>query len=91
MPIDRPRLGLTTLLMAAALAAAWPVLADQPLSAIDWLSQSLVTPAAMPLVKEPPVTGKGATPDSVTVQTLGADTTDSLGVLAPSVTGLPTN
>ncbi len=89
MPIDRPSFGLTTLLIAAAFA--WQARADQPLSAIDWLSQSLVTPAAMPLVKEPPVTGKGALPDSVTVQTLGADTADGLGVLAPSVTGLPAN
>ena len=62
----------------------------KPLSAIDWLSQSLVTPAALPAPPaEPPVSPKGATPDTVTVQTLGADTTDSLGVLPASVTGLP--
>ncbi|MGV8986308.1 MAG: hypothetical protein ACOH2H_08505 [Cypionkella sp.] len=60
-----------------------------PLSAIDWLSQSLVTPAALPKPTEPPVSHKGVVPDSVTVQTLGADTTDSLGVLPPDVTGLP--
>ncbi|MBI1172754.1 hypothetical protein GC209_15265 [bacterium] len=62
-----------------------------PLSAIDWLSQSLVTPAALPVPTEPPVASSGTVPDAVTVQTLGADTTDSLGVLAPGVTGLPQN
>ena len=89
MPISR--------LTAAALLACLPLAAwaqaksAQPLSAIDWLSQSLVTPIAMapPRAVEPPVTQKGASPESVTVQTLGADTTDSLGVLSPSVTGLP--
>ena len=65
-------------------------LPDKPLSAIDWLSQSLVTPAAMPAPPtEPPVSPQGVAPDSVTVQTLGVDTTDSLGVLPAAVTGLP--
>ena len=81
------------LLMAlplVALADTAPVKPAKPLSAIDWLSQSLVTPAAMPATPtEPPVSPKGVTPDSVTVQTLGADTTDSLGVLPATVTGLP--
>lgn len=105
MPIDGLvlRIGAVVFLTAQPLAA----LADQlpkaaqtapqtapqkaPLSAIDWLSQSLVSPVAMPMVTEPPVTRQGAEPHSVTVQTLGADTADSLGVLPPSVTGLPRN
>ncbi len=48
----------------------------------------MVTPAAMPIPVEPPVTPQSASPDSVTVQTLGVETTDSLGVLPPAVTGL---
>lgn len=75
-------LGLTLALPAP------PARAEQPLSAIDWLSQSLVTPVAQPKVAEPPVT-KDALPDQVTVQSLGLITTDSLGILPPAVTGLP--
>lgn len=60
-----------------------------PLSAIDWLSQSLVTPAAMPAPVEPPVSKKGAAPEDVTVQTLGVESTDALGLLPPDVTHLP--
>lgn len=84
MPIDRRQA------LAAALAL-WPFAAgaEQPLSAIDWLSQSLVTPAAMPAPVEPPVTPQGDQAGSVTTQTLGASSIDSLGVLAPEVTGLP--
>ncbi len=59
-----------------------------PLSAIDWLSQSLVTPAAMPKPVEPPV-AQGLDPEGVTVQPLGDATTDSLGILPSTVTGLP--
>jgi hypothetical protein len=59
-----------------------------PLSAIDWLSKSLVTPAALPRVVEPPV-AQDAAPEGITVQPLGAATTDSLGILPSTVTGLP--
>jgi hypothetical protein len=83
-------LGLPGLVICGATSA---VRAEQqqpaPLSAIDWLSQSLVTPAAMPAPVEPPVSKKGATPENVTVQTLGADSTDGLGLLPPEVTKLP--
>ena len=78
--------GLTGIGMAQAQKASAE---KPPLSAIDWLSQSLVTPAALPVPSEPPVSATGATLDNVTVQTLGADTTDSLGILPPAVTGLP--
>jgi hypothetical protein len=91
MPIERNGFGLGVCVLALGILAS-PGMAEtakHPLSAIDWLSQSLVTPAALPMPKEPPVSSTGAAPDSVTVLTLGAETTDSLGVLPPAVTGLP--
>ena len=48
--------------------------AEAPLSAIDWLSQSLVTPAAQGLTprNEPPIGGAGAAvPEAVTTSVLG--------------------
>jgi hypothetical protein len=67
---------------------------DAPLSAIDWLSQSVQTPitAAAPLEPmspaEPPVANSAATPD-VTVSPLDSGSPDGVGLLPPSVTGLP--
>lgn len=76
---------------AALILSLWPALAlgqeAEPLSAIDWLSQSLVTPVAQPRAAEPPVSAPVA--EGVTTETLGAQSVDALGVLAPSVTGLP--
>ncbi|MEI6097863.1 MAG: hypothetical protein WCS20_06100 [Alphaproteobacteria bacterium] len=66
--------------------------AEAPLSAIDWLSKSLVTPAvqALPRVTEPPVGRVGAAvPDSVTTSVLGQVGLDAVGILPPQVTGLP--
>ena len=84
--------------LAAVLAAltlvASPAQSEAPLSAIDWLSQSLVTPAAQPLVKpdEPAVTGQGgALPEAVTTSVLGQSALDAVGILPPQITGLPRN
>lgn len=89
-------------LMAALLAAA-PVAAQdrsgragEPLSAIDWLSDSVELPspggsgaeAAAAPADEPPATEDATTP-TVTVQTLGAPTPDTVGLLPTSTTGLP--
>ncbi|MAM60591.1 hypothetical protein [Maritimibacter sp. UBA3975] len=74
------------------------VLAQQdpgtPMSAINWLSDSLATPADEPLgpapVGEP--AQSGAEVAAVTVTPLGADQgtrPDAIGLLAPHVTGLP--
>lgn len=67
-----------------------------PLSAIDWLSQSVATPAAqdtggLPLViDEPPVTGQGgALPEPVATTALDGPSPDSVGLIAPAVSGLP--
>ena len=72
------------------LLALWPGLAlaqEQPLSAIDWLSKSLVTPVVQPAPVEPPVTPQAT--EGVTTETLGAASADALGLLPPTVTGLP--
>lgn len=73
------------------LVAAWPglALAEQPLSAIDWLSQSLSAPQTT--LPRPPANGPetaAAAPD-VTVQTLAGQVPDAVGILSTKVTGLP--
>lgn len=72
-----------------------------PLSAIDWLSESVEQPAVavappragtqatrIPDANEDPVANSAA-PPSVTVQPLGGGAPRVLGILPPSVTGLP--
>jgi hypothetical protein len=75
---------------AVALLAClpWAALAEQPISAIDWLSESVATPVAAPPPAEPPVSGGVTVPD-VAVSVIGQPTPDAAGVLPPSVTGLP--
>lgn len=74
--------------------AAGPALAQDegaPLSAIDWLSQSVaVEPAAAPrgLPGEPPVAETAVAPE-VTVTPLDIPSPDGTGLLPPDVTGLP--
>jgi hypothetical protein len=71
-----------------------PALAEsqgQPLSAIDWLSQSVASSSTgpiRPLVVEPPVARDARTPD-ITVTPLGTTEPAVIGVLPPEVTGLP--
>jgi hypothetical protein len=67
-----------------------------PLSAIDWLSQSVAVPAAkdtggLPVViNEPPVAGQGAAlPQPVATTALDAPAPDAVGLIAPRVSGLP--
>ncbi len=78
---------LPILVLAPALA-----LAEQPLSAIDWLSKSLAMPqsAALPQSPAGSTENADAAPD-VTVQPLGAQVPDALGILSDKVTGLPRN
>jgi hypothetical protein len=71
--------------------AGFPVQAQSPLSAIDWLSESVSTaPAATtaPPPDEPPIT-RNALPEDVSVSVIGAASPDGAGLLAPAVTGLP--
>lgn len=89
MSIDGLRLAACLL---TAFAAATPVRAEAPLSAIDWLSQSIVTPAAQPLTDETAVAPEGAAvPENVTTSVLGLASLDSVGILPPQITGLPRN
>jgi hypothetical protein len=70
--------------------AAIPALAQeagQPLSAIDWLSQSLESTAVAPLV-EPPIAETAVAP-GITVTPLDRPDGGVLGVLPPEVTKLP--
>lgn len=98
MPTD-PRRGRAVVLGCLLLAAS-PALAEQPLSAIDWLSQSVAAPApssgpipsSVPNPRpdpDQPATAHSAQPGTVTVTVLGMATPDGLGLLAPALTGLP--
>ncbi|PTE15080.1 hypothetical protein [Pseudogemmobacter blasticus] len=91
--------GLATALYAittAALAAG-----DDPLSAIDWLSQSVTTqvsavqpsgtPPTVARPGEPPVSANGALPVDVATTALDAPSPDGVGLIAPAVSGLPRN
>ncbi|MEO6300274.1 MAG: hypothetical protein ABIV25_00120 [Paracoccaceae bacterium] len=90
MPTDRFRVALLTLLIGGSGGLAQ---ADAPLSAIDWLSESLVTPIAQPAqnLNEPAVTKDGAAPEGVTTSALDQASPDAVGILPPQVTGLPRN
>lgn len=86
MPIDA-RLGF---FLFSALFAALPARAEDPLSAIDWLSQSVAQPSPQPkpALNEPPVT-EGVTNGDVAVSVIGGPSLDAAGLLRPDVTGLP--
>lgn len=67
-----------------------------PLSAIDWLSQSVATPAAAgtagspTTLVEPPITeAGGALPATVTTSALDGPSPDGVGLIQPAVSGLP--
>lgn len=64
-----------------------------PLSAIDWLSQSVATPAASGVavgIDEPPVAvDGGALPEPVTTTALDGPNPDAVGLIPTAVSGLP--
>ncbi len=89
-------------LIALLCGAALPVWAEEPLSAIDWLSKSVTTPAGAKLPKPTPAVTpppkpkttpitSNASPPQVEVTVLGAGAPDGVGLLSPAVTGLPRN
>lgn len=90
MPIDHSRpLGVVLALGLAVLpASAW---AEQPLSAIDWLSQSVTAPVLSQPQPDPntPATSTGVVQENVAVSVIGAPSADAVGLLTPRVTGLP--
>ncbi|MGB3314054.1 MAG: hypothetical protein WBB85_06555 [Albidovulum sp.] len=63
---------------------------DAPMSAIDWLSKSVASPAiAIPGIRnEPPVTD-GAAPRTIVVRPIDGPSLDGLGLLSVAKTGLP--
>lgn len=67
--------------------ATGPVMAQDPLSSIDWLSQEATT-ATLP--SEPPVTDSALAPE-IDVTPLGGLSKDPIGLLPSDVTGLPRN
>jgi hypothetical protein len=71
------------LLVLAAPAAA----AEEPLSAIDWLSDSITAPVLV-APNEPAVT-PGRPPEPIVTTSLDGPRPDAVGLLPPSVTGLP--
>ena len=88
MPINKTA-GLATLLVASTLSA-WQAHAEAPLSAIDWLSKSVNSPAVAPVPDEPAVTNN-ALPSDVSVSVIGKPSLDATGLLSSEVTGLPRN
>lgn len=85
----------STPIRALVVAAMLPVpaLAQEPLSAIDWLSSPVpvttrVAPKPGPQTAEPPVTKSALAPD-ISVTPLDEATIAAVGLLPQSVTGLP--
>lgn len=82
-----------------ALLAPLPAWAERPLSAIDWLSSSVATPAGSAVGRpvkpkqsdEPPVSHSGALPSDVAVSRLDHASADAIGLLDPAQSGLPEN
>lgn len=68
--------------------------AEEPLSAIDWLSKSVADPAlpvAMPLQPDEPGVTEGAGVDTISVTPIDAPTLDALGLMPAAAAGLPRN
>lgn len=66
---------------------ATPVKSQDPMSAIDWLSESVAAPVSLPIT-EADITESAAV-ENVTVAPLDAQRPDAVGLLPTSVTGLP--
>ncbi|MGB5556891.1 MAG: hypothetical protein WBN04_02660 [Paracoccaceae bacterium] len=83
-------LSRTALGAACILAAAFgQAQAQAPLSAIDWLSDSLAMPAAIVPPAGQDDIAVSALPEDVTVTELGHPSPDAVGLFPVSVTGLP--
>ena len=73
------------------LLLVWPQIsaAETPLSAINWLSDSVATPVALTPLAPETETARSALPEEVTVTPLGRVSPDAVGLLPVSSTGLP--
>ncbi|MFT4715277.1 MAG: hypothetical protein ACI8YI_001246 [Paracoccaceae bacterium] len=74
---------------AAFLMLALPASAQEPLSVIDWLSQSVREKPSV--VDQVPLVVEGAGTQEIEVTSLDAIRKDSVGILPSTVTGLPRN
>lgn len=78
--------------LAAGLALPAPGLAEAPLSAIDWLSKSVATPASLPRAPVPltetPIS-KNVLPSTISMAPIGAPDVNALGLVPASRAGLP--
>lgn len=86
---------LRSLYLSAALALPGgligaPLAAQEPMSAIDWLSESLATPA-LPGAELYPVTPPSADEAQITVTTLDAPRPEAVGLFPAARAGLPAN
>ncbi|SPH17885.1 hypothetical protein DEA8626_01413 [Defluviimonas aquaemixtae] len=81
-------------LVIAPTLSAQGVDGDRPMSAIDWLSNSIATPTAQPLPPgttiEPPV-APGVVHQPITTMSIDGPSLDALGLVPVSATGLPRN
>lgn len=86
----RPGLAVVAVLACAATASAQQD-GSAPMSAIDWLSRSVVTPAAAPgpVLRNEPPTSLGAGIEEVAVQPLDRPGANGLGLLPAGRIGLP--
>ena len=84
--------------LAAMMLCSGPADAQEggPLSAIDWLSQSISAPAGdgssgiATAIEEPPVTGQGgALPEPVATTALDGPAPDGTGLIPVAISGLP--
>lgn len=100
MPTERAGAGHGGALILALLLTASAARAEAPLSAIDWLSESVSSPAAgspatngsvtlPPPSDEPAVTSDSALPGDVAVSVIGGPSPDAVGLLSPAATGFP--
>lgn len=88
----RATAGLVSLwLVAASPLWAQDATSGQPLSAIDWLSQSVARPGveAGTSLTEPGVTTDSAVPADVAVSVLGGPSLDAIGLIPAAQSGLP--
>lgn len=82
--ISKPLMTIATTLLAMSSAL---VAQDRPISAIDWLSETIAQPITPP-TNEEAITNSAAT-QPVIVAPLDRPTPDGVGLLPPSITGLP--
>lgn len=78
--------------LVLALAAGGANAQDGPLSAIDWLSDSVATRTALPIAPALPVESpavRSALPESVTVEPLDRPDPAAAGLMRPESVGLP--